>query len=505
MTKSFYTNCSIQGSNILLKEIDESGVKRHYKLQWTPTVYVSDHSGNGSEYVGMNGESVKPIQPGTIRETKDFVKKYTDVDGFEIFGQLNYTLQFLGERYPWTITPDVSKLSIWSIDIETSIPESGFPEPATADGEIVLITLQNINTGRCYTFGTKPYSGTDTKYAHCKDEFNLLRLFLQFWRQIDPDIITGWNIETFDIPYLANRIDRVLGEGESSKLSPWNTCKVEKLFIKGNEEVVCTIPGVAILDYLALYKKFTYTTRESYSLKFISQEELGHTKVELPGKSWNDNIENDWETFTHYNIVDVKLVTDLDKKLKLIDVALALAYKAKINFDDVFSPVKLWDSLIANTLLSEKIVPPQRKHVGSRNIEGAYVKEPRVGFYGWMVSLDATSLYPSIMQSLNISPETFSGRIPVTVDQMLDGSADMSHMAKKQDMAISAIGAMFKREKQGFLPKLITDLMVERKAAKKQMLDTESEYEKSKDSSLLSKIAALNAQQMAINASDLVS
>ena len=205
-----------------------------------------------------------------------------------------------------------------------------------------------------------------------------------------------------------------------------------------------------------------------------------------------------YDKFVRYNVIDTQLVTELDNKLKLIDVALALAYKAKINFDDVFSPVKLWDSLITNTLLAEKIVVPQRKHVGSRNIEGAYVKEPRVGFYGWMTSLDATSLYPSIMQSLNISPEKYTGRIPVTVDQMMDGSANLEHMAKEQNFAVSSIGAMFKRDGQGFIPKLITDLMAERKTTKKLMLQTESEYEQTKNPELQSKIAALNAKQMAI-------
>lgn len=308
MTKSFYTNCSVQGSNILLKEVDEQGVRRHYKLQWNPTVYVSDRSGTESEFRSLYGDNVKSVQPGSIRETRDFVKKYDGVDGFEIFGQLNYALQFMGERYPWDITPDVSKLSIWSIDIETRIGES-FPEPSLADCEIILITLQNVNTGRCYTFGSKPYEGTDTKYANCKNEYNLLKLFLQFWRQVDPDIITGWNIETFDIPYIANRIDRILGEGESKKLSPWDICKVDKLFVKGNEEVTCSIPGVAILDYLALYKKFTYVKQESYGLKFIAEEELGHTKLDLPGTSFNDNIDG--------NLIVTEITessSDLEKK-----------------------------------------------------------------------------------------------------------------------------------------------------------------------------------------------
>lgn len=536
---SFYTNCSVYGSNILLKEVDSDGVRQQYKINWQPTLYVTDNRGTAnSKFKSLYGDSVKSINSGSIAETKAFVKEYSDVSGFEIFGQLNFALQFLGERYPWDIVPDPSKISTWSIDIETRIGErkytydhivktrgttviqprsildidncsnqtalevfdeeseewttykgscyqkyiaGGFPDPATAAAEIVLITLQNVRTKQCYTFGTKPYTGSDTKYAHCRDEATLLKLFLQFWRQVNPDIITGWNIETFDIPYIANRLDIVLGEDTSRKLSPWGICRVEDITVRGISEVKCSIPGVAILDYLALYKKFTYTTRESYSLKFIAEEELGHTKVELPGKDFNDNIDNHWQIFTRYNIVDTVLVTELDEKLKLIDVAIALAYKAKINIDEVFSPVKLWDSLIVNTLLRDHIVVPQRKSSANRSIAGGYVKEPKVGFYGWNCTLDATSLYPSIMQSLNISPETVLGKIELGVDELLrrdpESEERVSTLAGFDNAAISAIGMMFDRSKEGFLGKIIADLMSERKSTKNKMLQTESEYE----------------------------
>lgn len=498
---SFYTNCSVYGSNILLKEIDEHGVKRHHKIKWSPTIYVTDRSETDSEWKTLKGEPVRSVKPGSIKETRDFIKQYSDVSGFDIYGQLNYTLQFMGERYPWDIEPDSSKISMWSIDIETRVGDS-FPDPSSTACEVVLITVQNMNTEQCYTFGCKPYSGDDTKYILCTDEANLLHMFLKFWRQIDPDIVTGWNIETFDIPYLANRIELVLGEGESGMLGPWDICRIEKLFVKGTEEVKCTIPGLAILDYLALYKKFTYDPRESYSLGFISQEELGHTKVELPGKDFNDSIDNHWDIFTAYNVVDVKLVTDLDKKLKLIDVALALAYMAKINYDDVFSPVKLWDSMITNTLLRKKITVPQRASVVNRSIEGGYVKEPITGLHGWTVSLDATSLYPSIMRSLNISPDTVLGKIELGVDELLrrdpESEERVSTLAGFDNAAISAIGMMFDRSKEGFLGKIIADLMSERKSTKNKMLQATAEYEQTKNPVLQSKIASLNAKQMAI-------
>lgn len=496
MTKSFYTNVEVVGSNVLLKEFDETGAKRHHKIQWQPTVFLKDSTGAESEYKSLYGDNVKSIKPGTIRETRDFIKQYDGVSGMEVFGQLNYALQFMNSHYPWEIDPDFSKLSTWSIDIETRVPDSGFPTPKTVDGEVVLITLQNINNGKCYTFGSKPYSGTDTMFHASVDEYSLLKSFLMFWQRIDVDIITGWNIETFDMPYLINRVKRILGEEESKRFSPWNLCRVDTFFSRGKEETKVDIAGVAILDYLALYKKFTYVKRESYSLKFISQEELGHTKVELPGDTFNDNIDNHWDQFVHYNVVDTRLVTELEEHLKLLELAMTMAYQAKINFNDVFSPVKMWDALIHNDLIKDKIVVPQRASVAGRTIEGAYVKEPRTGFYNWIVSLDATSLYPSIMMSLNISPETFDGRYPVTMDQMLNDSSAFDEM-KQNGLAVSPIGALFKREKQGILPKLIVDMMVSRKKAKSEMLKLENEYEQTKDKALKPRISALNNRQMA--------
>lgn len=305
----YYTNVEIVGSNVLVREIDSEGVRRRFKTQWRPTLYMRDsNQDQPSEFKSLYDDAVKSIQPGTIQECRDFVRQYDSVDGVEIFGQTNYALNYMNEVYPWDIDFQASSIGIWSIDIETRIGE-GFPEPKTADCEIVLITMQNVNTKVCYTFGTKPYSGDDTRYALAKDEYSLLKMFLQFWNHVEPDIVTGWNIETFDIPYIANRISRVLGEGEESKLSPWGYVSVKSLFVKGNEEVQAEIKGVSILDYLALYKKFTYTKRESYSLQFIAQEELGHSKVELPGKNFNDNIDG--------NLIVTEITessSDLEKK-----------------------------------------------------------------------------------------------------------------------------------------------------------------------------------------------
>lgn len=495
MSNSFYTNVEIFGNSVLIREVVD-GVRHKSKLQWQPTLFIQDNSSTESEYKSLYGDPVKEIVAGNIRETKEFIKQYEGVDGFNIFGQLNYTLQFLNDRYEHEITPDMDSLSIWSIDIETRVPEDGFPKPETATGEIVLITMQNVKTKSCYTFGTGKYSRDDTVFESSNDEYSLLKNFLMFWERADIDIITGWNIEFFDIPYIINRVKRILGEDAVKKMSPWGFVSAEMRNFRGKEELSVDIKGIAILDYLALYKKFTYTKQESYSLKFISSEELGHTKVDLPGETFNDNIDNHWDEFVHYNIVDTQLVTELESKLKLLELIITMAYQAKINFTDVFSPVKMWDSLIHNSLLKEKIVVPQRAHVGSRPIEGAYVKEPKPGKYNWIISLDATSLYPSIMMSLNISPETFAGRVDISMDSLIKETIDVSPFLE-QGYAISPIGALFKKDQVGILPRLIKEMMASRKTAKNQMLSLESDYQTSKDDKLLPKISALNNKQMA--------
>jgi len=498
VSDSFYTNVEVFGNTVMTREV-VNGVRQKSKEQWQPTLFLKDNNNTESVFKSLYGDPVKEITAGNIRETKDFIKQYDGVDGFSIFGQLNFTLQYLNNRYPQKITPDMNNLSVWSIDIETRTGDEGFPKPETANEEVVLITLQNVKTKTCYTFGKGTYigyAGFDSKFISCADEYSLLKQFLMFWEFSDIDIITGWNIEFFDIPYLINRIKRILGEDAMKKMSPWGFVSAEMQSYRGKEEMTVDIKGIAILDYLALYKKFTYTKQESYSLKYIAAEELGHTKVDLPGDTFNDNIDHHWNDFVHYNIVDTQLVTELEDKLKLLELIITMAYQAKINFTDVFSPVKMWDALIHNSLLRDKIVVPQRGHTGSRSIDGAYVKEPLTGKYNWIVSLDATSLYPSIMMSLNISPETFAGRTDINMDSLLNNS-NITSPYVQQDYAISPIGALFTKEKTGVLPRLIKEMMAARKTAKSQMLGLESEYEKSKDESLIPKISALNNQQMA--------
>lgn len=494
----FYTNVDVVGSQVYVREVID-GIPNKRKDQWYPTLYVKGTpKDNIPGFKTLYGEDAYSVNPGTIPECREFVNQYEGVTGFEIFGQLNYSLQYMNEYNPSGWVYD--RVNCWSIDIETKIPEdengvTSFPIPKTVAGEVLLITLVDMHNGRAFTFGSKSYDGKDTHYTHCVDEYNLLKQFILFWEQRNIDIITGWNIGQFDLPYLYNRISRILGEEWAKKLSPWNRVNYKEKKFKGRDEYDMHISGVSILDYIDLYKKYTYVKQESYSLGHIAQEELGHTKVDHSQyASFNEFWQKDWKLFTYYNIVDTLLVKQLDDKLKLIELVLTMAYEARINYEDVASPVKLWDAIIHNHCLANKVVIPQQDKENSYNtLDGAYVKEPKPGWYYNIVSLDATSLYPSIIMTNNISPETYVGNCGADIESFLNGyKPDVD-----KNYVVTPVGAIYSKEKRGVLPELVEKFMAMRKKAKNEMLSLEQQYEDTKDESLVSKISALDNKQMA--------
>lgn len=495
----FYTNVNVIGSTVYVREVVD-GIPNMRKDTWQPTLFVKgkpNHLKDNTNYTALTGETVYPINPGTIVECKEFVERYKDVSGFPIFGQLNWSLQYMNEYKPTQF--DYSRISAWGIDIETKIPvndegKTYFPVPKDADGEMLLITMIDMHNGRKFTFGTKPYNGKDTHYTACADEKQLLTMFLQFWEQKRVDIITGWNIRSFDIPYLYVRICRILGEEAAKRLSPWGRVTYRHKVYKGKDDYDTRISGVSILDYIELYQKYILSPRESYSLSFISQEELGKDKLNYDEfDNFTDFYTNGWDKFVSYNVIDAELVKELDDKLKLIELVLTLAYSSRINFEDVSSPVKLWDAIISNHCFEENVILPQQQKERAGHLDGAYVKEPKPGWYKDVVSLDATSLYPSIIMTNNISPETYLGNCGATIDDFLNGT----FVNENQNHIVTPAGAVYDRTRRGILPILVEKYMKLRKLAKTEMLRLEQEYENTKDESLQKLIAAKDNEQMA--------
>ena len=240
------------------------------------------------------------------------------------------------------------------------------------------------------------------------------------------------------------------------------------------------IMGVTQYDYLRLYQLFIPTRQESYKLDYISSVELGEKKDDNPYETFREWYTKDYQSFIDYNIQDVEIVDKLEDKMGLINLALTMAYEAKVNHSDIFGQVRYWDILIYNFLRKRKIAIPQKvKNYKSEKYEGAYVKEPQTGLHKWVVSFDLNSLYPHLIMQYNISPETYLKKVKsgVSVDKMLDGM--------KLDIfdktTITPNGAMFRTDKQGFLPAMMEELYNERVIYKKKMLKAEQDYENTKD------------------------
>ena len=491
----FYTNVEQAGNRLLVRGY-EGGQPFSYRVPFSPTLYVPTK--NYSEWRTLEGDCVEPINMGSINEAKEFIKKYKDVEEFPIYGNSRYLYQYIAEQHPEEeIRYDVSKIRVFTIDIETAA-ENGFPNIETADQEILAISIKDSYTGRIVVFGARPFDNKDSMvdYMHFRSEETMLMAFLQYWNENCPDVVTGWNVQLFDIPYIARRIDRILGEKFTKTLSPWKLISSREIVIKGRKQIAYDLPGISTLDYFDLYRKFTYTNQESYRLDHIAFVELGQKKLDHSEfDTFKEFYENDWQKFIEYNIHDVRLVDRLDDKMKLIELAFTMAYDAKVNYEDVFSQVRMWDNYIYVELLKRKIaIPPKKEAVKDAKYAGAYVKEPKPGFYDWVVSFDLNSLYPHLIMQYNISPETLqdSRHSSVTVDKILEKQVEIDG-----EFAVCANGAQYSKDKDGFLPQMMKKMYDSRVIFKKKMIEAKKQYEKTPTVELTKEIARYNNIQMA--------
>ena len=477
---NFYTNVQMIGNKFLVRGY-EDGKRVLYKDDYFPTLFV--RSKRKSKYKTLEGETVEPIKPGSVRDCREFYKKYEDVDGFKIYGNDRYVFQYISDKYPQDeIKFDINHIKLVTIDIEVQ-SENGFPDPASCDEEMLTISIQDYNTKHINTWGRKPYTATqeNVTYHYYPDERDMLYSFLEFWAADCPDVITGWNVRLYDIPYICGRIDRIMGEDDRgraiyNRLSPWGLVSPNETYISGRKFNIFDIGGISTLDYLDLYKKFTYKAQESYRLDYIASVELGQKKLDHSEfDTFKDFYTGNWKKFVDYNIIDVELVDRLEDKMKLIELALTMAYSAKVNYSDVMFQVRMWDTIIYNYLKKRDIViPPKDKSDKNERYAGAYVKEPVPGVYNWVASFDLNSLYPHLMMQYNISPETLVGeRNPkATVDKVLNKEVDFSDY---EQYAVCANGAMYRKDKRGFLPELMDVMYEDRKIYKKKMLKSKQQ------------------------------
>ena len=497
MMQRFYTNVQLIGNQILVRGV-ENGKRFESRDEFYPTLFVKTKK--ESKYRTLSGEFVEPIKPGTIRDCREFYKKYESVDGFEIYGNDRYICQYISEKYPEDeIKFDISKIKLVTLDIEVA-SEAGFPDVESCSEEILSISIQDYTTKEIITWGVKPFNNkqSNVTYHYCPSEYELLNHFINYWMFNVPDVITGWNIQLYDVPYICKRLNRVLGEKLMKRFSNWGLVTEGETYIQGRKHTTFDVGGLTQLDYLDLYKKFTYKAQESYRLDYIAEVELGQKKLDHSEfDTFKDFYTQGWQKFIEYNIVDVELVDRLEDKMKLIELALTMAYDAKVNYADVFYQVRMWDNIIYTYLKKRDIViPPKNKTQKDEKYAGAYVKEPIPGMYDWVVSFDLNSLYPHLIMMYNISPETLleEKHPTVSVDKILNQSLNFEMY---NDYSVCANGAMFRKDVRGFLPELMEKIYNERVIFKKKMLAAEQEYEKTKNKELVKEIARCNNIQMA--------
>jgi len=495
---NFYTNVAPWGNHILVREY-KNGERVNRKVKYSPTLYVPVRK--ETEWKTLDGKYASPYKFDTIKEAKAFIEQYKQQPHL-VFGLDRFAYTYLSDIYPNTVNWDSDKILTVTIDIETRA-DNGFPEPEKAEEEMLAITIKNQTTKKIVVWGLGEFNNDrdDVTYISCSNENELLAKFMNFWTQHYPDVVTGWNTEFFDIPYLINRVTKVLGEDRAKEFSPWGLINSRKVYNHGRDQQVYDIIGVANLDYLQLYRKFTYSNQESYALNHIAFVELGQQKNENPYETFQDWYTKDYQSFLEYNIVDVELVDRLEDKMKLLELCLTMAYEAKVNYEDVFGQVKYWDVLIHNYLKNKKIVIPQKSHQSkSDKYEGAYVKDPQVGQHKWVMSFDLNSLYPHLIMQYNMSPETL-----VTGDylKLADDKTYVNEMLREVDLdipdhtTITPNGALYRKDKLGFLPEMMQDIYNDRTIYKKKMLKAKQDYEDTKDPKYLKYISRYNNIQMA--------
>lgn len=492
---AFYTNVSRSSNNLLVRGFDENGHRFNRKHKFKPYLFIPQQGNTDSEYKTIEGNPVGKMEFESMSEAREFLKQYEDVSGMEIYGLTDFTYLYINDRYRKQINYDPALIVCVGIDIETS-SEGGFPDIATADKEVTAITLSH--KGNKHVFGCGDYKphGPNITYYRCKNEQELLFKFLQKWETLSPDCVTGWNIEFFDIPYLVNRISHICTPDDAKRLSPWKMLREYEVEMRGKKQQAYTPVGVNVLDYINLYKKFTYTQQESYRLDHIAFVELGERKLDFSEYSNLEHLyRENYQKFIEYNIRDVELIDRLEDKMKLIELVYAMAFDAKINFEDTLGSVKQWDVIIHNELMKTKtVIPHFKKHKGDYTIVGGYVKEPRIGLSKWVISLDLNSLYPHLIMQYNISPEKFvhwDTEFP-SIDDLLTGK-----YAAPRDYSYAANGTAYRRDGPGFLPALMYKMYIDRTVYQKELKELKKQYNETKDTSLLKRIAALDNLQKA--------
>ena len=485
---SFYTSVERYGNNILHRGY-ENGKRFSYRVPYKPTLYLHTPKSGDEGYTSLKGNlPLSPQQFGSMRESKEFTEEYKGVHGMKIFGNTNYTAQFIQENYPDDVRYDINQVNIVSFDIEVDISD-GYANTEFADKEITSIAYKSSKSNIYYLLGRKDFDKTQTitgidpdniVFIKFDSEVQLLRRFVEIWVSDYPDIVTGWNVQYFDIQYIVTRITNLCGEELSKRLSPWKSIRKYSREVFGKVQSSYNISGVSVIDYMDAFKKFGYKygPQESYRLDHIANVVLGEKKLDY---SEYGNLtalyEQNPQLYLDYNLKDTQLIERLEEETSLLALVMTVAYGGGVNYNDAFGTVGIWESIIYRKLMKDKIVPPIKESPGQRGsgLVGGYVKDPKPAMYPWVVSFDLNSLYPHLMLQYNMSPETYShdDREYVTQDMILKGEFKNTN----KDYSVAANGACFSNRKLGIIPAIIDEYYNNRAKIKQQMLAVEQQLE----------------------------
>ena len=496
MTK-FYTNVLRVGNNILYRGYD-NGEQIKKRVPFRPKLYKT--GGGPSEWKTLEGVPVMEKEYDSMSEATEEYKQYSNISNVKIYGQNNYTAQFISTFWPDEIKFDRNMVRVLNVDIEVA-SDDGFPEPREARHPVISIAIRK-NDGNYWVWGLNDYtpSREDVLFIKCKNEIELIQKFVAHFQDYAPDIITGWNTRFFDIPYIVNRCYKLFGDDTTIKrLSPWGMVRERIQKINGRENQEYVISGIEHLDYIEIFKKFTLNTlgrQESYRLDHIAHVVLDERKLSYEEHgNLHTLYKEDYQKFIDYNVKDVELVHKLDEKLDLISLVLTMAYRGGVNYTDTLGTTAIWDSIIYRLLNKMKIVIPTKTEKPKTPYPGGYVKEPQVGSHDWVTSFDLNSLYPNIIVQYNMSPETVvDGNLSdVSVESFLE-----RRTINDSEYSVSPTGVRFSHERKGVIPTIIEQYYADRRIIKDKMLELDREYQKNPSKSLQYKITSLNNQQMAI-------
>ncbi|MDX1532684.1 MAG: DNA polymerase domain-containing protein [Nitrosopumilaceae archaeon] len=504
MSDRFYTYYKRRGNKILTRFIDENGDKKVYVVDdYCPTLYTPASGNDGGAFKSIYDEPLKEKSFNNMKDAANFGKEYASINGSNIHGNRIFENQFIIEAFEGQMPNYNPKLiDVGIFDIETDYDD--FPDPQNPIYEIRQIDIRSSRYKKHYSFGLKGYKHNpkhedigDCDVTHMKfdREEDLLCSFIDHINDQKYDMISGWNSEQFDVPYLINRARKLLGSSKTNQLSPFGLIYEREVVNNfGNSFIKYEIVGLPHIDYMLAYQKHTYTPRERYSLDHIAWCELGRKKVDY---SEVENLNELWkqnpQKYIEYNIQDCELIHMLDDELGLFDLIFTLAYVTLSNYEDSMGTIKIWEQMIAKHLYNSGKVPLYKPiNTESREFEGAYVKPVRPGKFDWVVSFDLASLYPHLIQQVNIGPETIIPyhKLPdevkslITnrmVDKLLESKIN-TDVLKKYNLSMAANGAFYKTDKQSFLSELMEQVYSLRKQYKSKMKDAKKKVQAGKES-----------------------